>query len=246
MNVGIGSSAAVEIGTLVLPERLPRSRDLTPRASRDSARWRRTTSSARRAASWTKSPSPAAARAGSRTSSAGPARCAARSTIPPGTGFVGINSMVRHSVAGNPYSDTRIGAFMGKKIINDLRARTGRAALDYLTELSVGRVSTRSTPAQIPDEHRRVGVSRALQDARRSGHDRSAGRHLSRRRADAPSDRGKRARAEVHRRAVRRRAPATSARSSPPANACTARTQSYRDNCQLSVDEVDFLVEAVR
>ena len=30
----------------------------------------------------------------------------------------------------------RIGAFMGKKIINDIRARTGRGALDYLTELS--------------------------------------------------------------------------------------------------------------
>src|SRR5215471_4274654 len=57
--------------------------------------------------------------------------------IPPGTGFVGINSMVRHSVAGSPYSDTRIGAFMGKRVINELRARTGRSALDYLTELSV-------------------------------------------------------------------------------------------------------------
>ena len=57
--------------------------------------------------------------------------------IPPGTGFVGINSLVRHSVAGNPYADTRIGAFMGKRIVNDLRARTGRAQLDYLTELSV-------------------------------------------------------------------------------------------------------------
>src|SRR5262249_26609982 len=56
--------------------------------------------------------------------------------IPRGTGFVGINSMVRHSVAGNPYSDTRIGAFMGKKIINELRARTGRSAVDYLTEIS--------------------------------------------------------------------------------------------------------------
>jgi L-arabinokinase len=56
--------------------------------------------------------------------------------IPPGTGFVGINSMVRHSIAGSPYSDTRIGAFMGRKIINGVRARTGRGALDYLTELS--------------------------------------------------------------------------------------------------------------
>ena len=57
--------------------------------------------------------------------------------IPPGTGFVGINSMVRHSVAGSPYGDTRIGAFMGKRIINDLRAKTGKGALDYLTELSM-------------------------------------------------------------------------------------------------------------
>jgi galactokinase len=56
--------------------------------------------------------------------------------IPPGTGFVGINSMVRHSVAGNPYSDVRIGAFAGKRIINALRAKTGRAPVSYLTEIS--------------------------------------------------------------------------------------------------------------
>lgn len=56
--------------------------------------------------------------------------------IPKGTGFVGINSMVRHSVAGNAYGNVRIGAFMGKKIINEIRARTGRAALNYLAEIS--------------------------------------------------------------------------------------------------------------
>ena len=56
--------------------------------------------------------------------------------IPPGTGFVGINSMVRHSVAGNAYGNVRIGAFMGKKIINEIRAKTGRAAISYLTEIS--------------------------------------------------------------------------------------------------------------
>jgi len=56
--------------------------------------------------------------------------------IPPGTGLVGINSMVRHSVAGNAYGNVRIGAFMGKKIINELRAKTGRAPLNYLTEIS--------------------------------------------------------------------------------------------------------------
>lgn len=56
--------------------------------------------------------------------------------IPRGTGFVGINSMVRHSVAGNAYGNVRIGAFMGKKIVNEIRARTGRAPLNYLTEIS--------------------------------------------------------------------------------------------------------------
>ena len=56
--------------------------------------------------------------------------------IPAGTGFVGINSMVRHSVAGNANGNVRVGAFMGKKIINELRAKTGRAPLNYLTEIS--------------------------------------------------------------------------------------------------------------
>ena len=56
--------------------------------------------------------------------------------IPAGTGFVGINSMVRHSVAGNAYGNVRVGAFMGKKIVNEIRARTGRAPLNYLTEIS--------------------------------------------------------------------------------------------------------------
>ncbi len=136
MNVGIGSSAAVEIGTLSCLNAYLGFAISTARASRGSARWRKTTSSARPAASWTRSPSPADAKASSRTSSAGPARLSARWRSRRGTGFVGINSMVRHSVAGNAYGNVRIGAFMGKKIINDLRARTGRAPLNYLTEIS--------------------------------------------------------------------------------------------------------------
>ena len=57
--------------------------------------------------------------------------------VPSDTSFVGINSMVRHSVAGNAYGDVRIGAFMGKKLINDLRARNGHAPIAHLAELSV-------------------------------------------------------------------------------------------------------------
>jgi galactokinase len=57
--------------------------------------------------------------------------------IPPGTAFVGINSMVKHSVGGVQYGDVRIGAFMGKRIINYIRAKTGASPLKYLTELTV-------------------------------------------------------------------------------------------------------------
>ena len=57
---------------------------------------------------------------------------------------------MRHSVGGNPYSDTRIGAFIGKKIINAIRARTGRAAVDYLTEISVQKLNDQYI-AELPD-----------------------------------------------------------------------------------------------
>jgi L-arabinokinase len=70
--------------------------------------------------------------------------------IPPGTGFVGINSMVRHSVAGNPYADVRIGAFIGKKLINEARAKTGRAPVTYLAELSTGELQ-REYAAILPE-----------------------------------------------------------------------------------------------
>ena len=103
----------------------------------DLARWRRTTSSAcASAASWTR-----IAVASGRESRlthilCRPGTIVGEVDVPPGTGFVGINSMVRHSVAGNAYGNVRIGAFMGKKMINEIRARTGRAALNYLTEIS--------------------------------------------------------------------------------------------------------------
>ncbi len=57
--------------------------------------------------------------------------------IPAGTALVGINSNVKHSVAGAAYSDVRIGAFMGKRIINALRAQNGESPVRYLTEVTV-------------------------------------------------------------------------------------------------------------
>ena len=57
--------------------------------------------------------------------------------IPSQTAFVGINSMVKHSVGGAAYGDVRIGAFMGKRIINQMRAKNGEKPVQYLTELGV-------------------------------------------------------------------------------------------------------------
>jgi galactokinase len=164
--------------------------------------------------------------------------------IPRDTSFVGINSMVRHSVAGNPYSDTRVGAFMGKKIINDLRARTGRAALDYLTELSAEELRNQYA-GQIPEKM--VG-SEFL--AKHKTHDdpvtkiqpdatyRIAGptRH--------PVEENERVLKFMD--ALR----AVNNGDEKPlvtAGECMyAAHESYRDNCHLSVEGVDFLVEAVR
>jgi L-arabinokinase len=56
--------------------------------------------------------------------------------IPPDTAFVGINSMVKHSIGGSAYGDVRIGSFMGKRIINQLRGQSGEHPLQYLTELT--------------------------------------------------------------------------------------------------------------
>jgi L-arabinokinase len=165
-------------------------------------------------------------------------------SIPPDTGFVGINSLVQHSVAGNPYSDTRVGAFMGKKIVNDLRARTGRAALSYLTELSVDEYRSQYAP-EIPDEI--VGsaflerykthddpVTKVQPDARY----RVAGptRH--------PIEENERVLTFID---ALKAASAGDERALVTAGECMyAAHESYRTNCRLSVEEVDFLVDSVR
>ena len=164
--------------------------------------------------------------------------------IPPGTGFVGINSMVRHSVAGNAYGNVRIGAFMGKKIINDIRAKTGRAPLNYLTEISSEEFKSEYQP----------GISETILGsdflAKYKTHDdpvtvvqpdatyRVAGptRHPI---------------AENER--VLKFIEALNAAKAGDEQALVAAGElmyaaheSYRDNCRLSVPEVNFLVEAVR
>ncbi len=164
--------------------------------------------------------------------------------IPPGTAFVGINSMVRHSIAGNPYGDTRIGAFMGRKIINELRARCGRGALEYLTELSVGQFRAEYAGA-LPEE---IRGSEFL--TRYKTHDdpvtkiqpdatyRVAGptRH--------PIEENERVLQFMD--ALRAAGDGDETALLCAGQCMFAAHDSYRDNCRLSTGEVDFLVDAVR
>jgi L-arabinokinase len=166
--------------------------------------------------------------------------------IPEGTGFVGINSMVRHSVGGNPYSDTRIGAFVGKKIINGIRAKTGRAPVDYLTELSVAELN-KEYIGGIPET---ILGSEFLNTYRT--HDdpvttiqpdavyRVAGptRH--------PVEENERVLTFMDALRAARENPADDKPLIVAGEMMYGAHESYRDNCKLSVDEVDFLVEAVR
>lgn len=164
--------------------------------------------------------------------------------IPTGTGFVGINSMVRHSVAGSPYGDARIGAFMGRKIINDLRARTGRGALDYLTELS----SREYNELYAKDVPEHIVGSEFL--ARHKTHDDTVTKISpdATYRVAGPT----RHPVEENERVLRfmdalRAAQSGDRRGLEEAGECMyGAHSSYRDNCHLSTEEVDFLVDAVR
>jgi L-arabinokinase len=164
--------------------------------------------------------------------------------IPPGTGFVGINSMVRHSVAGSPYGDTRIGAFMGRKIINHRRAESRRAALTHLTELSVAEFN-QDYAAALPAE---LLGSAFL--AQHQSHDDpvtkiSPGATY---RVAGPT----RHPIEENERVLKFMDALRAVKNGDESALITAGEcmygahESYVKNCQLSTEEVDFLVEAVR
>jgi L-arabinokinase len=164
--------------------------------------------------------------------------------IPPGTGFVGINSMVRHSVAGNPYADVRIGAFIGKKLINEARAKTGRAPVTYLAELSTGELQREYAPL-LPETilgsdflaaHRTHDdpVTTIQPDATY----RVAGptRH--------PIEENERVLGFI---AALRAASGGDRKALMTAGELMyGAHDSYKNNCRLSVPEVDFLVDAVK
>ena len=243
MNVGIGSSAAVEIGTLsslnaylslkLSPSRIARLGQMSenhvvgaPCGIMDQT-------------------AITSGRQGCLTHIlCRPGEVKGEVQIPPGTAFVGINSMVRHSVAGSPYSDTRIGAFMGKKIINELRAQTGRSPLDYLTELSVAQFNSEYA-SQLPVEL--IG-SKFL--AQHKTHDDP----VTKIQPDAtycvagPT----RHPVEENERVLKFMDALRAAKTGDESALITAGEcmygahDSYKNNCHLSTEEVDFLVDAVR
>mgnify|MGYP001229673439 CR=1 FL=1 len=164
--------------------------------------------------------------------------------IPPGTGFVGINSMVRHSVAGSPYSDTRIGAFMGRKIINDIRERTGRGALDYLTELTPSEFNAQYAK-KIPEE-----ILGSVFLANHKTHDDPVTKISpdATYRVAGPT----RHPVEENDRVLKFMDALRAAKSGDEKALVTAGEcmygahDSYRNHCRLSTGEVDFLVDTVR
>jgi galactokinase len=164
--------------------------------------------------------------------------------VPPGTGFVGINSMVRHSVAGNAYGNVRIGAFMGKRIVNEIRARTGRAALNYLTEISTEEFKSAYQP-EIPET---ILGSDFL--AKYKTHDDP----VTTVQPDATYRVVGPARHPIaeNERVLKFIEAMNAAKSGDEMALVTAGElmyaahESYRDNCRLSVSEVNFLVDAVR
>jgi L-arabinokinase len=243
MNVGIGSSAAVEIGTLTcLNAYLGLALD-APRIARLGQMAENHVVGA--PCGIMDQIAITSGRRGKLTHIlCRPGKVMGEVEIPAGTGFVGINSMVRHSVSGNPYSDTRIGAFVGKKIINDIRARTGRAPLDYLTELSSEELRTQYLP-EIPDA---ILGSEFL--ATHKTHDDSVTtiQPDATYRIAGPT----RHPVEENERVLKFMESLKAANDGDEKALITAGEmmyaahESYRDNCQLSVEEVDFLVEAVR
>jgi galactokinase len=163
--------------------------------------------------------------------------------IPKGTGFAGIHSGVRHSVAAAPYGDVRIGAFMGKRILNERRAKAGREPVAHLTEIAAAELASYGKRA-LPEQ-----MSGADFLARHGTHEDPA---TTIRPGVVYRIRGPASHAIFENERVLRFIEALRAAAAGDASGCVAAGvemegshASYRDECRLSVPEVDGLVEAV-
>ncbi len=163
--------------------------------------------------------------------------------IPPDTAFVGINSMVKHSVGGAAYGDVRIGAFMGKRIINHIRAKKGEKPIHYLTELTAD--SFEKDYEVLPETM--VGSEFLV---KYQSHDDP----ITKIQPDATYRiLGPASHPVYENQRVLQFIDHLKAASDKNENALVAAGEcmfashdSYRDNCLLSVPEVDFIVDAVR
>jgi galactokinase len=72
--------------------------------------------------------------------------------IPVECAFAGLNSMVKHSVAGPKYTDTRVATFMGRKIIYEHKRKTEKARLSPLEDFYL----TTITPDEFETKYRRL------------------------------------------------------------------------------------------
>lgn len=165
--------------------------------------------------------------------------------IPFECGFVGINSMMRHSVAANPYSYVRIGAFMGKRIINDMRESKGHEPVDYLTEISVKELKSLYLQ-QLPETM--LGSDFC---ARYKTHDDPVTKiqpdatYRIRGPACHPIEENERVLRFIE--ALKNAEKGNDeAQLIAAGEAMYGAHESYRNNCNLSVEEVDFLVDAVK
>jgi L-arabinokinase len=164
---------------------------------------------------------------------------------PQGTAFVGINSMVKHSVGGAEYGDVRIGAFMGKRIINEMRSKNGESPVQYLTELTVDAFE-KHYRAALPEAM--IG-SEFLEEFKTHDDPITEIQPDARYRVLGPT---------LHpvyenQRVLTFMNHLKAAESGENRDAMIAAGEcmlgshySYRDNCLLSIPEVDFIVEAVQ
>jgi L-arabinokinase len=164
--------------------------------------------------------------------------------IPNGTAFVGINSMHRHSVAGNPYKDVRVGAFMGRKIINARRKAAAQLPIEHLAEL---------TPQQFEIEHAAHLPETMLGSdflKAHGAHDDpvTSVQHGAMYRVAGPTrhpiEENERVLAFMN--ALRAAAKGDTKALTIAGEKMFQAHESYKHNCRLSVDAVDFLVDAVR
>lgn len=78
-----------------------------------------------------------------------PAQVLGQVAVPRGYAFVGVHSGVRHEVSGDPYTDTRVAAFMGQKI---LAARFPQHVKDPFLANVDAVIYQREMRATLPDE----------------------------------------------------------------------------------------------